>query len=341
MRTSDFDYELPAELIAQRPLATRSGSRLLYLAADAMPVDTQFARLPSLLREGDLLVFNNTRVFPARLFGKKTSGGRIEILIERLLGDSQVLAHVRASKSPKAGARIELEDGTAVTMLERRDELFKLQFEIQCDLFKYLEHAGQLPLPPYIERAPEKLDHERYQTVYAERVGAIAAPTAGLHFDHDVLASLNEQGIKQCFITLHVGAGTFQPVRSELIEDHAMHAEWAEVSESVCELIRDTRQQGGRIVAVGTTVIRSLEAAVMNGKLIPFSGNTQLFITPGFTFNVVDVLITNFHLPRSSLLMLVSAFAGHQRVMQAYQHAVGQRYRFFSYGDAMLIEKQK
>jgi S-adenosylmethionine:tRNA ribosyltransferase-isomerase len=341
MRTSDFDYELPPDLIAQRPLATRSGSRLLYLPATASLVDSRFTELPSLLREGDLLVFNDTRVFPARLSGHKSSGGKIEILIERLLGGAQVLAQVRASKSPKPGARIELSDGTAVYVLERRGEFFKLQFDIQNELLEYLEQAGQLPLPPYIERAPENADHERYQTVYAGRVGAVAAPTAGLHFDHDVLAGLSEHGIKQCFITLHVGAGTFQPVRSEMIHDHSMHAEWAEVSEAACQLVRDTKKSGGRIIAVGTTVIRSLEAAAINGELVPLAGETRLFITPGFEFHVVDTLITNFHLPRSSLLMLVSAFAGHERIMHAYQHAVGQRYRFFSYGDAMLIERQK
>jgi S-adenosylmethionine:tRNA ribosyltransferase-isomerase len=340
MRTSDFDYELPPELIAQHPLAKRSGSRLLYLPAAAAPVDSQFAELPALLRDGDLLVFNNTRVFPARLFGHKSSGGKVEILIERLLGGAQVLAQVRASKSPKPGTRILLPDGTAVYVLERRGEFSKLQFDIQKELLEYLEQAGQLPLPPYIERAPENSDHERYQTIYAERVGAVAAPTAGLHFDHDVLAGLGERGIRQCFITLHIGAGTFQPVRSEQIEEHAMHAEWAEVSEDVCQVIRSTRESGGRIIAIGTTVIRSLEAAAIDGQLRPLAGETRLFITPGFKFNVVDALITNFHLPRSSLLMLVAAFAGHQRIMHAYQHAVKQRYRFFSYGDAMLLERQ-
>ena len=339
MRTSDFDYKLPPELIAQRPLEQRSSSRLLHLPSDGKYVDTVFSRLPELLKSGDLLVFNNTRVFPARLYGRKMSGGKVEILIERLLGGAQVLAHIGASKSPKAGARIELHDGVAVYVLERRGALYKLQFDIQEDLLAYLERAGQLPLPPYIERAPENEDQVRYQTVYAERVGAVAAPTAGLHFDHDVLNRSQANGVRQCFLTLHVGAGTFQPVRSEWVKDHAMHAEWVEVPEQVCTVIRETKARGGRVVAVGTTVIRSLETAAVGGELSPFTGETQLFITPGFEFNVVDILITNFHLPRSSLLMLVSAFAGHQRIMHAYQHAVDQRYRFFSYGDAMLIER--
>jgi S-adenosylmethionine:tRNA ribosyltransferase-isomerase len=332
---------LPSELIAQRPLAQRSGSRLLYLPADDRLVDTAFTELPVLLKAGDLLVFNNTRVFPARLYGYKTSGGKVEILIERLLGGTQALAHIGVSKSPKPGARIELNDGIAVYVVERRGDLYKLQFDIGEKLLDYLEHVGRLPLPPYIQRVPENDDHVRYQTVYAERVGAIAAPTAGLHFDHDVLSRLKTGGIQQCFLTLHVGAGTFQPVRSELIRDHAMHAEWLEVPEQVCRLITETKARGGRIVAVGTTVIRSLETAAVSGELVPFTGETQLFITPGFEFKVVDVLITNFHLPRSSLLMLVSAFAGHQRTMRAYRHAVGKRYRFFSYGDAMLIERQR
>lgn len=340
MRTSDFDYELPPELIAQRPLPTRSGSRLLYLPANSRPRDKHFIELPDLLHAGNLLVFNDTRVFPARLHGHKSSGGKIEILIERLLGNGQVLAHIRASKSPKTGNRIQLKDDTAVYVLERRGELYKLQFDIKEELLDYLGQEGQLPLPPYIERAPENQDHERYQTVYAERVGAIAAPTAGLHFDHKVLTGLAERDIQHCFITLHIGAGTFQPVRSELIKDHILHAEWAEVPEEVCQLIERTKRQGGRIVAVGTTVVRSLEAAAISGTLNPFSGETQLFITPGFRFNVVDMLVTNFHLPCSSLLMLVSAFAGHERIMLAYRHAVNRRYRFYSYGDAMLIEKQ-
>ncbi len=339
MRTSDFDYELPTELIAQQPLATRSDSRMLYLPADSALVDTRFGNLPALLDKGDLLVFNNTRVFPARLYGHKKSGGKVEILIERLLGNNVVLAQMRASKPAKPGAQVTLRDGTLIVVLERRGEFFKLQFDIQQDLLEYLEHAGQLPLPPYIERDPENSDYDRYQTVYAERVGAVAAPTAGLHFDDEVLSSLRAKQVDECYLTLHVGAGTFQPVRSELIKDHAIHAEWAEVPEQVCQKILQAKQQHKRVVAVGTTVVRSLEAAALSGKLRPLSGETQLFISPGFQFNVVDALITNFHLPRSSLLMLVSAFAGHDRTMQAYQHAVRERYRFFSYGDAMLIKR--
>ncbi len=339
MRTSHFDYELPVELIAQRPLAARSSSRMLHLPVDSRPIDTQFTELVSLLRKGDLLVFNNSRVFPARLNGHKETGGKVEILIERLLRENRVLAQIRASKTPKPGSRIELNDGTLLTVLQRDGDFYQLQFEFQQDLLQYLETAGQLPLPPYITRSPENADYERYQTVYAERVGAVAAPTAGLHFDQQLLSDLQKKGIDQCFVTLHVGAGTFQPVRSELVEDHTLHAEWVEVPETVCRKIQRTRQQRRRVVAVGTTVVRSLEAAAQKGELASFTGETSLFIKPGFQFNAVDALITNFHLPRSSLLMLVAAFAGYDRVMQAYRHAVSERYRFFSYGDAMFIEK--
>ena len=341
MRTSDFDYELPAELIAQRPLVARTDSRLLCLPADSSRgwVDSQFSELTEWLQPGDVLVFNNTKVFPARLYGQKSTGGQIEILIERLLGGSQVLAHVRASKSPKPGGELQLQDGTAVVVIDRQGELFQLDFKIGGELLAYLEQAGSLPLPPYIERTPEQQDLERYQTVFAEHIGAVAAPTAGLHFDQSILKRLQEQGVESAFITLHVGAGTFQPVRSDVIKDHSMHAEQAEVPEAVCEQVRQAKARGSRVVAVGTTVVRSLEAAAIGGKLQAFMGDTNLFITPGYSFQVVDALITNFHLPRSSLLMLVSAFAGHARVMRAYRHAVHQGYRFFSYGDAMFIER--
>lgn len=341
MRTSDFDYDLPEELIAQQPLAERTASRLLYLpAGDECPwVDSEFAHLCQWLQPGDLLVFNNTRVFPARLFGRKSSGGRVEILIERLLGGSEALAHVRASKAPKPGGWLELEDGTGVEVIGREGDLFQLGFAVDGSLLEYLEQAGSVPLPPYIERTPEQLDSERYQTVYAQHIGAVAAPTAGLHFDQDFLQVLEQQGIEMAYVTLHVGAGTFQPVRTDKITDHAMHAEQVEVSEEVCRQIQAVKARGNRVVAVGTTVVRSLEAAASCGELQSFTGDTNLFITPGYSFRVIDALVTNFHLPRSSLLMLVCAFAGHERVMHAYRHAVDQRYRFFSYGDAMLIER--
>lgn len=341
MQTRDFDYDLPPELIAQHPLAQRSASRLLYLPAGSVSrcVDRQFEELPELLQPGDVLVLNDTRVFPARLFGHKASGGRIEILIERLLEGVRVLAHLRASRTPRAGSGLILDDGTAVTVTGRRDGLFELEFAVDEPLPAYLERAGRMPLPPYIDREPVADDSERYQTVYANKTGAVAAPTAGLHFDEALFNGLESRGVERCFVTLHVGAGTFQPVRAENIEDHVMHAEQIEVPESVCQRLNRVADAGGRVIAVGTTVVRSLETAAASGRLEPYRGETDLFITPGARFNIVDALITNFHLPRSSLLMLVTAFGGYERVMHAYRHAVEQRYRFFSYGDAMYIEK--
>lgn len=341
MHTSDFDYQLPEELIAQRPLQRRSASRLLYVPEDGDFEDRFFSKLPSLLRAGDLLVFNNTRVFPARLFGRKATGGRIELLVERLLGDRQALVHIRASKSPKADTLLELPAGVQARVEGRQGELFQVSFDCEATLLDYLEQVGRMPLPPYIVREDEAEDSERYQTVYAQRTGAVAAPTAGLHFDEALLNVLEERGIEQAFVTLHVGAGTFQPVRVERIQDHFMHAEQFEVSAEVCRKIAEARARGGRVVAVGTTVVRSLETAAAGGELQPFKGETNLFITPGYRFRSVDALITNFHLPRSSLLMLVCAFGGYEPVMRAYRHAVWQRYRFFSYGDAMFIEKNQ
>jgi S-adenosylmethionine:tRNA ribosyltransferase-isomerase len=338
MLTSDFDYELPPGLIAQHPLAQRSASRLLYLPGqDAEFEDRIFSELPPLLQPGDLLVFNDSRVFPARLYGQKTSGGRIEILIERLLGARRALAHIRASKSPKAGSRLVLPEEVQAEVIGRRDDLFELEFNCAETLLDYLQRAGQIPLPPYITRAPEAADHERYQTVYARTAGAVAAPTAGLHFDQTVFAALQDRGIDCVYVTLHVGAGTFQPVRTEQVQEHRMHSEYIEVNADVCRRIQETSRRGGRIVAVGTTVVRSLEAAAASGVLQPFAGETDIFITPGYRFRAVDMLLTNFHLPRSSLLMLVCAFGGYERVMRAYRHAVRQDYRFFSYGDAMLL----
>lgn len=341
MRTSDFDYPLPEELIAQYPLARRSASRLLYVPYGGDFEDRSFAELSGLLRPGDLLVFNNTRVFPARVFGRKATGGRIELLVERLLGECQALVHLRASKSPKAGARLELPAGVHAYVEERQGELFKVTFDCEGTLLEYLEQVGHMPLPPYIDRQDEAEDSERYQTVYAQRIGAVAAPTAGLHFDNTLLDALEAAGIGRAFVTLHVGAGTFQPVRVERIQDHFMHTEQFEVPAEVCRRIEETRARNGRVVAVGTTVVRSLETAAANGTLQPFTGETNLFITPGYRFRCIDALITNFHLPRSSLLMLVCAFGGYERVMRAYQHAVWRRYRFFSYGDAMFIEKNE
>jgi len=340
MRLSDFDYHLPDELIAQHPETERSGSRLLgLLAGEPRPRDLCFRDLPSLLRKGDLLVFNNTRVMQARLFGRKVSGGRVEILIERILAPDQALAHLRASKSPKAGGKIlvgEPEESCLLNVEGRVEDLFRLRLE-KGDFYSLMERYGHMPLPPYIQRPDEIVDKDRYQTVYGERLGAVAAPTAGLHFDREMLDDLVEQGIEQVQVTLHVGAGTFQPVRSDDLEAHVMHSEYVEVDQTVCEKVKETRNRGGRVVAVGTTSVRSLEAASTSGEIAPFKGDTRLFIRPGYRFHSVDMVITNFHLPKSTLLMLVSAFAGYERIMGAYHHAVDQRYRFFSYGDAMLL----
>jgi len=339
MQRTDFDYFLPTELIAQQPLPERGASRLLLLdAATDRLEDALFDGLPEQLLPGDLLVFNDTRVIPARLFGAKASGGKAEVMIERVVDRHNALAHVRASKSPKPGSRLLLDGGVEVEVIGRQGDLFELQFLDQRPLFEILDLFGHMPLPPYISRDDEQADRERYQTVYANNPGAVAAPTAGLHFDQVMLDRLAEKGVEQAFVTLHVGAGTFQPVRVDNVADHKMHAEYVEVSQQVCDQISATRAQGGRVVAVGTTALRSLEgAAAANNGLVPFSGETSIFITPGYKFQVVDLLITNFHLPESTLLMLVSAFAGYERVMAAYRHAVDKQYRFFSYGDAMLV----
>lgn len=338
MQRSDFQYHLPPELIAQYPLPERSASRLLVLAGESGEIqDRQFKDLPGLLKPGDLLVFNNTRVIPARLFGQKETGGKIEVLVERVLDEHCVLAHVRASKSPREGTILTLEGGVKATMLGREGELFKLRFEGPELVITQLELHGHMPLPPYIERPDESHDRDRYQTVYAEKQGAVAAPTAGLHFDQDLLDTLASMGVSSTFITLHVGAGTFQPVRAENISDHLMHAEYIEVGEDVVEAVKKTRKSGGRVIAVGTTSVRALESAASSGELQTFNGDTDIFITPGYQFRVVDALITNFHLPESTLLMLVCAFAGYDDVISAYHHAVKNRYRFFSYGDAMFM----
>ncbi|MCU7813244.1 MAG: tRNA preQ1(34) S-adenosylmethionine ribosyltransferase-isomerase QueA [Candidatus Thiodiazotropha sp. (ex Notomyrtea botanica)] len=336
MRLSDFEYHLPEELIAQFPVGERSASRLLgLLPGEMVPKDMTFRDLPSLLRPGDLLVFNNTRVMQARLFGHKETGGKIELLIERVLSPDRAMAHLRASKTPKAGSYLQVGEHQ-VTVEGREGECFLIRL-IQGDFYSLMTEEGHMPLPPYIQRDDEGQDLDRYQTVYAENLGAVAAPTAGLHFDQGLMDQMFSMGIDQAYVTLHVGAGTFQPVRSENLDEHHMHSEFVDVDQSVCDKVRETRARGGRVVAVGTTSVRSLEAASKNGEIAPFKGETQLFIRPGYRFNSVDAMITNFHLPKSTLLMLVAAFSGYERIMQAYRHAVDQHYRFFSYGDAMFL----
>ncbi len=337
MKRTDFHYDLPPALIAQSPLEQRSASRLLcFDKLSGGLKDRRFSDLPALLNPGDLLVFNNTKVIPARLYGIKASGGRVEILVERLLNQQECLAQVRASKSPKAGGLLILEDGSELRVLGRQDSFFHLKF-VNGDLMALLQNLGHMPLPPYITREDTDRDRRRYQTVYAQTPGAVAAPTAGLHFDQALLDQLDQKGIQSTTVTLHVGAGTFQPVRVDNIEDHDMHAEWLEVPQSACDAIEAARAHGGRVVAVGTTAVRSLETAAQGGQLQPYSGDSRIFIYPPYQFKVVDAMITNFHLPESTLIMLISAFAGREQTLAAYRHAVDKHYRFFSYGDAMLI----
>jgi S-adenosylmethionine:tRNA ribosyltransferase-isomerase len=338
MRVADFDFELPDALIARHPLAERRASRLLVLDGPSGALaHRQFSDLLEYLRPGDLMVFNNTRVIPARLFGQKASGGKLEVLVERVLDSHRVLAHVRSSKSPKPGSTLLIDGGGEAQMLARHDALFELRFAEE--VLPLLERVGHMPLPPYIDRPDDAADRERYQTVYAERAGAVAAPTAGLHFDQALLASIAGMGVESAFVTLHVGAGTFQPVRVERIEDHPMHSEWLEVGQDVVDAVAACRARGGRVVAVGTTSVRSLESAARDGELKAFSGDTDIFIYPGRPLHVVDALVTNFHLPESTLLMLVSAFAGYPETMAAYTSAIAEGYRFFSYGDAMFITR--
>lgn len=338
MKKSDFDFDLPNALIAQSPLAERSASRLLVLDRGAgIRQNRQFRELPGMLQPGDLLVFNDTRVLPARLFGHKESGGAVEILIERVTGTHEARAQLGVSKKPKEGGRILLADGSAVTVLGREGEFFRLRFESHEPLEKILLRLGEMPLPPYIERKPGQDDATRYQTVFAREPGAVAAPTAGLHFDEGLLARLAERGVEFGYVTLHVGAGTFQPMRAEDVSDHVMHREWLNVGAELVDKIRRTRAAGGRVVAVGTTVVRALESATVEGRLHPFAGETQIFIFPGYRITSIDGLITNFHLPQSTLLMLVSALTSREFILDAYRYAVQERYRFFSYGDAMLV----
>jgi len=342
MQIADFDFDLPDDLIAQFPPAVRGGSRLLHVEASGTLHDRWFSELPTLLRPDDLLVMNDTRVIKARLFGTKDSGGKVELLVERVLGEHDALAFIRASHAPKPGSRIRLADDVAVEVVARQDDLTQLRFP--RPVLEVLDQLGQLPLPPYIAHTPTSDDEARYQTVYANEPGAVAAPTAGLHFDAAMLKALREKGVRTAQVTLHVGAGTFQPVRVDNIADHKMHRERYTIPQATVDAIGETRARGGRVVAVGTTSLRALEAAALAssdgaGKLHTGSNETDIFITPGYRFKVVDALITNFHLPKSTLLMLVSAFSGVDTIRAAYAHAIQARYRFFSYGDAMFLEK--
>ncbi len=338
MKRQDFSFDLPEDLIADQPCARRSDSRLLCLnGASGQIVHKRFIDLPDLLQPGDLLVFNNTKVIPARLYGAKPTGGKAEILAERILSPQTILAHVKASKAPGEGSSILLPDETEILVEGRQDNFFILSLPEGRNWPELLEKHGQMPLPHYMQREEKAIDRERYQTVYAEKPGAVAAPTAGLHFDEALLETLKAKGIETAFVTLHVGAGTFQPVRTDDIREHKMHAEYLEVDENTCAKVMETRRGGGRIIAVGTTSVRCLETAWKDDKLHPFMGDTNIFIYPGYRFQCVDALVTNFHLPESTLLMLVCAFAGFENIMTAYKAAVTENYRFFSYGDAMFI----
>ncbi|HQR49100.1 MAG TPA: tRNA preQ1(34) S-adenosylmethionine ribosyltransferase-isomerase QueA [Steroidobacteraceae bacterium] len=337
MLRAEFHYELPDELIARHPTARRSDSRLLRLdGSNGRVADHNVADLPRLLRAGDLMVFNDTRVVPARMFGRKASGGRVEMLLERVLGNKRALVQLRSSKPPASDSAIHLPGDVEARVAGRSGEFWLVEFD--SDPGAVFERHGEMPLPPYLRRPVEDDDRERYQTVYAREPGAVAAPTAGLHFDEGLLAACREAGIHSARVTLHVGAGTFQPVRVDDVREHRMHAERVDVPDATCAAVRACRERGGRVVAIGTTSVRALESAASGGALAPFQGDTRLFITPGFRFRVVDALVTNFHLPESTLLMLVCAFAGREHVLAAYRHAVAARYRFFSYGDAMLVE---
>ena len=336
MRRDHFQFELPNELIAREPTEQRQGSRLLFLDGAKNQLEhEQFSDFLIHIESGDLIVFNNTKVIPARLYGQKQSGGKVEVLVERLVSSHSVQAHVRASKAPKPDTQIVFSKNCGAQMTGRADDLFELTFN--RPVLEVLESIGHMPLPPYIDREDTEADKSRYQTVYAEQLGAVAAPTAGLHFDEKMLADIEAKGAEVAFVTLHVGAGTFQPVRVDNISDHQMHSEWLHVSESVTDQVLQTKANGGRVIAVGTTSVRCLETAAQNGQIAPFEGDTNIFIYPGYRFNVVDGLLTNFHLSESTLLMLVSAFAGYKPIMAAYQEAVSERYRFFSYGDAMFL----
>ncbi|ALO41017.1 tRNA preQ1(34) S-adenosylmethionine ribosyltransferase-isomerase QueA [Pseudoalteromonas phenolica] len=343
MRVADFSFELPDELIARHPMADRTSSRLLTLDGNTGELGHKiFKDLIEFLNPNDLMIFNNTKVIPARMYGQKSTGGKVEVLVERVVDEHRVLAHVRSSKSPKEGATLILEGKAEATMVARHGELFELEFKGEQTVLNILDDIGHMPLPPYIDRPDTEEDKARYQTVYNEKPGAVAAPTAGLHFDEALLEKIKEKGIETQFITLHVGAGTFQPVRVDSVDEHVMHSEYIEVSQEVVDAIKKAKANGGRVIAVGTTSVRSLESAAKasEGELQPFYGDTDIFIYPGYEFQVVDAMITNFHLPESTLIMLVSAFAGQDHIINAYKTAVTEEYRFFSYGDAMFITKQ-
>lgn len=345
MKRQDFYFDLPESLIAQKPAETRRGSRLLVLGEDGQPQDKQFPNFLDFVQPNDCLIFNNTKVIPARLFGQKQTGGKVELLIERVLDDKRVLTHIRSSNAPKAGAVLTINDAFDVEVTGRDGALFEIKvLSDDKTALEWIEDNGHMPLPPYIEREDELEDKERYQTVYSEKPGAVAAPTAGLHFDDEMLQAIQDKGAQIGYVTLHVGAGTFKPVQVDDINEHRMHSEVIEVLPDVVEMIRQTKANGGRVFAIGTTSVRSLESAAWlseTGELEAYQGETDIFITPGYDYKVVDVLLTNFHLPESTLIMLVSAFSGYENTMNAYQHAVAQQYRFFSYGDAMLTFKKE
>jgi len=336
MKLSDFSFELPESLIAQFPTENRTDSRLLVSNSDIL--DDFFRNLGTYLEPGDLLVLNDTKVIPARLFGRKESGGKIEIMLERLVGNNTALAMIRSSRSPKIGSLLELENKTKVLVKDKQESIYLLQFECD-DIDELLKGCGHIPLPPYISRNDIKEDQNRYQTVYANHSGAVAAPTAGLHFDKQLLSKLKKMDIDHTFVTLHVASGTFQPVKVDNIEEHQIHSEYFEIDQNTADIINQTKKRGGKIIAVGTTSVRVLESSFKDGKVRAQKGDTQIFIYPGFNFNVVDKLITNFHLPKSSLLMLVSAFVGHEKMHEIYQHAIDKKYRFYSYGDSMLLTR--
>lgn len=340
MRTLDFDFYLPDALIAQHPTTTRSASRLLHLDGNSgLLQDKAFSDFVDLLSKDDLIVFNDTRVIKARLFGQKSTGGAIELMVERILNDHEALAQIRASRSPKVGAILKLAQTIEVEVLGRNDDLFHVKFLSDTPILELLEQYGKLPLPPYITHQADEEDESRYQTVFAKHAGAVAAPTAGLHFDENILALIKDKGINIAYVTLHVGAGTFQPVKVDNIADHKMHSELYHISQQTVDMVKKTHDKGGKVLAVGTTALRALESAAQHGELKSGNNETNIFITPGYQFKVVDRLLTNFHLPKSTLLMLVSAFAGYAHIKNAYQHAVDHQYRFFSYGDAMLLER--
>jgi S-adenosylmethionine:tRNA ribosyltransferase-isomerase len=343
MRVADFSFDLPDELIARFPKADRTSSRLLSLNGPTGEIEHKiFSDILELVNENDLLVFNNTKVIPARMFGQKESGGKVEVLVERVLDEHRVLSHIRASKSPKPGNVLILEGKAKAIMVARHDTLFELEFDRSENVLDILNDVGHMPLPPYIDRPDNEADRERYQTVYGEKPGAVAAPTAGLHFDDKLMTALKDKGVQMAFVTLHVGAGTFQPVRVESVDEHIMHSEYIEVPQDVVDAVASTKAKGGRVIAVGTTSVRSLESAakIHGGKLDTYFGDTDIFIFPGYQFNVVDAMVTNFHLPESTLIMLVSAFAGQDNIMGAYNTAIEQQYRFFSYGDAMFLTRK-